>query len=500
MQILILLLFTWLIPQSGGQDNSTIQEINENTYRIALSFIDNPNFSPSEEQMNLALKAGITLLEITRPDQAEFANPDLLSLLYNADIRYTTAENLREKSDFYISEIETKYRDVSSNSSFNIAAIGIFTYPADFNPQFRSQAAEVADSLVRSLQKPVYYQSFSYSDLPRISNFSFAAANYQSGVSEINPAASPVIRFNPSNNTRRSLLDLETLLNGLLDLNETLVLLPAPWFFEVLEKQPGLSVTLNAHISGERVKFPLPAQENLPPDPNWEIILLIALFAGLISLYKYQPVLIQYSGRYFFNHSFFVADIMDGRLRNMATGLIFLGIHSLLTGLFFYTSSQLLFSSGGLKVLSEYFPVLFPVGFSEIAFFAWGTVSALVVHCVSIFWLFILNKQINQLNKAVNLYSWMFLLNIFLVSILVILKQVDLHLYISIAVIFLFLLTWFLSFNIAAVNGAKFLEKYRFLNLFLTAGLYSLILIGIVSYSLLNPYIYGIIELALRMP
>jgi hypothetical protein len=64
----------------------------------------------------------------------------------------------------------------------------------------------------------------------------------------------------------------------------------------------------------------------------------------------------------------------------------------------------------------------------------------------------------------------------------------------------IFILIWFFSFNIAAIDSSKFLENGRTLFLSGTVGVHVLLVIGIFVYLLYSPSVLEPILFAIELP
>src|SRR5690625_5978955 len=60
----------------------------------------------------------------------------------------------------------------------------------------------------------------------------------------------------------------------------------------------------------------------------------------------------QFALRYYFNHTFFMRDIMEGRVRNPKGAFYFLALQTLFSGLFVYTFLQSLFTEPGFSMIA----------------------------------------------------------------------------------------------------------------------------------------------------
>lgn len=502
MQLLIFLFLSWFfIGQSTPVESFQISQQDRPDYRIALSTVSNPSFTPTEDQFEKALASGITLFEIASSSNVTPYTEKNFSLLFSTDIPYPTVSFLQQNRNQVIQSVADDFIRLSARQQSFIAAVGLFRHPADFSPGFELIAGSIADSISGIIDKPLYYHSFGMeSSTPP--GFSFFADHIyvnklpQGSVT----VSSPVMFLEPSASLNKTLTVLSELMEASRALDESIIILPAEWFFQLQASHPSITSVLKNYTSGRLITMPLPAEDSKPGNANPSIILLLLIFAGLIIQYKYQPVLLQYVGRYFFNHSFFMADILDNRMRSVSPGLTFMGIHSLLNGLFVLTFLQTFFSQEGLQVLSYYFAPDFSNGYELFIAFIVSALIGLAIHLISVFWLRLLNRQINSFSKAINLYIWPFILTLIPVSVLVINLHTMMSGLLAILMSVIYLLTWLVSFAVASINAARRLEKYRALNIFFTVGLYSLIFTGICAAFLMIPSFYEPIELAFMLP
>ncbi len=502
MQLLIFLLFSWLFAgQISSDADSAINRQATSEYRIALSTVNNPSFIPTEEQLNIALSSGISLFEVPSSSDISIYTERNITILLHADILYPTASNLLQNQNLIIQEVTESYSRFSERQQSNIAAVGLFRFPADYSTDFNSISKFVADSISGVTNKPLYYYSSS-SQPATPSGFSFVVDHISTQEAQKIPLSlsSAVIYLEPSPSSRETLSALSDIMRATQSLNESIIILPADWFFRIQNDHPDLIPILENYTNGRILSMPLPAKRAGETSANPGIIILLIILAGLVVQYKYQPVILQFVGRYFFNHSFFMADIMDNRLRNVSAGLTFMGIHSIVNGLFFYTFFETLFTGKGLNVLSHYFAPFVPENFELPVIFIAATLVGLIVHLISVLWLRLVNRQINSFSKAINLYIWPFFITLIPTSLLVFnLHTLDSEFLAAIMAV-LYLLTWLLSFASASVNAARRLEKYRVLSIIFTIGLYSLLFTGLLLVLMLYPALFEPIELALEIP
>ena len=283
-------------------------------------------------------------------------------------------------------------------------------------------------------------------------------------------------------------------------LNESITILPARWFFNQVEQRSDLRYLIRDFTSGNNITFPLPQQPEPPPFINWSVILLLLIWGSYALHFRYQPIYSQSMTRYFSNHMFFVDDVMENRLRNVLPGFILLIQHALLTGLFVFACVEVLVSSLGLDVIRNYFPSLMFLESTTLSLFLSAVIVAVVLQTVSVIWIYVTNKKLTSFSQILNLYSWPLHLNLIVVTFLVVFNSVGFDEIWTLILITVFILIWFFSFNIAAIDSSKYLEKGRYLFLLGTVGIHVCIVIGILVYLLYSPSFLEPIIFAIELP
>lgn len=469
-------------------------------HRIALKISDSNGGSVSTEDISRARQIGIDMLEVSFPSPFNRSVLDDFYLLIDTDESFRTVYELNQNQESVINSVLMSYNLVPGNLQDNIAAVKLLNFPADYDDRFEAAIENVTSQLSNTIDKPLYYQSAFLNPGFGPEEIGFISGRFISGTDSLNNLQEPVLLFEPSENVSESLHSLEVLLNQSASQSDSIVIIPADWFFSMIEAHPAFSKIISLYLSGNSVSFPMPADEPEMPNVNWPIIFLLVIWASFIIHYKYQPMYMASLPRYFFNHSFFVHDIRRKRIRSSTSGMIVLFQHTLLTGFFFILLADAFLSQTGLDSLVTHFPVLFYPGLEKLCLFVIGLLLAFFSHIISIVWLHLMNKNLHQLNQTINLYSWPLHVNLVLVTLVVYFLQLsDAHGWLIVAVAAYFLV-WFSSFTIAAIDSSKFLEKYRALFLFLTVGIHSLLnVIGFVLIFWL-PFIYEPLEMAFLLP
>ena len=440
------------------------------------------------------------MLELSFPTSMSSSDLDRFYLLLDSNLQFTTEYQLTNKHELIGDLVRSTYNSVPNQLKDNIAAIKVFDSPADYRRTYSPSSDSLLSQLSVSVDKPLYYQSaFSEPEFP-IQNVDFYVSKIPAQPDSSIYTPSSLIFFQPSENAAASLQALQTILNQSLSETESLVIIPVDWFLSRSESQASFSTIISSDLNGEPVDFPMPAATSESPKANWPIILLLLIWASFILHYKYQPTYKAALPRYFFYHSFFVHDVMKLRIRNATQGVIILIQHAVITGFLFYLLADGFISDTGLQALSHHYPLLFFSGFEQISVFVIGIMTALISHIISIAWLYLPNKKLTQLKQVINLYSWPLHINLIIATVAVYFVQIQSAQNWTIAIVIIYLFFWFSSFVTAATDSAHFLEKFRALNLFLTIGLYFLLIITIFGFALWMPGIYQPIEMAFMFP
>lgn len=472
----------------------------EPRHRIALKVNNAENTALTSEQLQRVREIGIDLLEISFPTSIPTSELEPFYLLLDTEIDFTIENEVEADQDLILNSIQLSYNTVPSELRDNIAAIKVFDFPADFSASFSSSTDSLFFKLSESIDKPLYYQSaFSAPEYP-VHNVNFRSNRITAKTDSSSSTFSPILFFEPASNHVASLNELQALLNWSLNQPESLVIIPADWFLSQIESQSSFSMIISSYLEEESVDFPMPAQTSESSDANWPIILLLLVWASFVLHYKYQPMYKSTLPRYFFYHSFFVHDVKQQRIRSALPGIIVLLQHTFITGLLFYMLADGFISDLGLQSLSYHYSALFFSGFEELSIFILGVLFSLLFHIVSIAWLYLPNKKLKRLTQVVNLYSWPFHINLIIATIaFYIIKVLSAEDW-AIATVIVYFFFWFCGFIVAAFDSARFLNKFRVPNLFLTVGLYFLLIIASLILAIFLPDIYQPLEMAFKLP
>lgn len=493
MQFLLLVLLSFSTAESAAPAAS-----DQNNNRIGVSIDVHQSDTITAEQLRLFSEIGVQIIETDLPAAIPESAYQNFYFFLNAGPKYATPNLLLQNISQYKRSILDRVEDVPREISNRIVAVSALQYPYEKNSRFSANASVLADSLRQQIDQALYFQSIESSSDQIPNGFQFSSNRMETGFS--GPISSQYIHFFPSGSDRESLITLEHILNLTHDGRESVVILPATWLAEMLEKNPDLQYVFDRYHAGQIVEIPLPKEDATLPGMNWTVVLLLLIWASFVLHFKYQPIYAQSLTRYFTNHSFFVIDIMENRLRNLLPGIYLLLQHAFLTGLFLVVSVDLLVSRAGLNILEFYFPALFLFENTLMSLFTIGLFMAALLQSISIIWIYLPNREMNHFSQILNLYSWPLHINLFVVTALVIFNRVGFADTWVMALGILFIVVWFLSFNIAAIDGAKFLQQFRFLYLLITVGLHVLLVFGVIWYLLYSPAIIEPIQFAITAP
>lgn len=473
---------------------------NESEHRIALKISTPENSLLTSSQLDEIREIGIDLLEISFPTSIPTDDLEPFYLLLDSNIHFTIENDVSADQESIINSIQLGYNSVPDRLKNNVAAVKVFDFPSDYRPSFSSSADSLLIKLSSSIEKPFYYQSaFSKPEYP-VANVDFRVNRIDAKTDSNDTDFSAITFFEPSKNRVESLNKLEELLNRSLNEPESLIIIPADWFLSQTESQRAFATIISSYLDGKTVDFPMPAETSESADANWPIILLLLIWASFVLHYKYQPMYKATLPRYFFYHSFFIHDVIRQRIRSALPGIIVLFQHSVITGLFFFMLADSFVSDLGLQSLSYHYPAFFYSGFEKLSIFLIGVFFSLIFHVISIAWLYLPNKKLKQLAQVVNLYSWPFHINLIIATVAFYIVEVLSAQDLAIATIIVYFFFWFSGFIFAAVDSARFLNKFRIPNLILTVGLYFLLIIGALIIALWVPGIYQPLEMAFMLP
>jgi hypothetical protein len=473
---------------SVGQNADSIQHF------LAVDLTGQEAEPLTAEEMEMFREAGITIL-LTEPEttlpSGEITDFNLILFSGNS---YSTVRQIRSDPASLTENLIRGIENLQQSHQDHLAAIELFRFPNDRNPDFFSASAEIIDSLNSFTELPLFYSSAADSLNGAPGPFSYIA-----GIAAAGPDAdydfSSFVHFIPSENLRQTLQSLDQLLSVQLIPENSVIVLSADWLKTAMDSVPDLSAVLSYYTMGESIPMPLPAKTDEGPPANWSVVFLVLLWISVLLHMRFQPVYGQSMPRYFLHHPFYVIDVMEQRVRNSMPGMIVLVQHAVITALFIYVSADILITDLGLNALQAQLPDLFLFQSRLFSLSFAGFFIALILQGVSVLWIYLLNKELTNISQALNLYSWPLHVNLLIVTALVVLSQIGITGFWITVLGILFTVTWFMSFNMAAMDAAKFL-KARVLYLILTLGIHVIIVMALIWYLFYTPDIYEALQMA----
>ncbi|WP_069130648.1 hypothetical protein [Rhodohalobacter halophilus] len=463
-------------------------------HRIALSLEGElPNLS--EDQYQQASSGGIDFLLFNHLEQLQGVPVEPFYLIFQFPIEYPTLSKIESESSQFIREIISETNDLANRYPGKITSVGLFKYPNEIHPRFNVQAAAIADSVKAGVQLPVFFQTaLSDGSRPRPQHVDFRVYTDL----ENNPVQNRnAVHFRPSEDLRESLIRLEQLVVETLRHEESLIILPAEWYFQEISTKPDFEIIFSSYRDGVHIPFPIPYRAETPPAMNWNVIFLFVIFGSILVHARLQPAYLPSLSRYFFNHSFYLEDVLEHRIRNMIPGLIILLQHALTTGVIFYLSAEMLFNSIGLEVLRHHFSSILWTSNPYLSLFIFGFVLAVFLQVISVLWLHLPNKNLRHLSQTLNLYAWPLHINFLVAAIFIVLYGSNPGDTLIASILIAYLFVWFMSFNFAALDASKYLERLKLVYLLVTVGLH-ILLFGYLFWAAFNfPSIHEPLQMAL---
>lgn len=498
MLLLIILFLSWSLQPSSSSLNE-LEQSTESGNRIALSFDHNSTYFPTQSDLDNTLKAGIHLIEFSNPTYFSTRSIDNFFILIGTSDRYVTANRFETEMAGLIESTLITYRAFEDIHSDKLVGLKLFQFPADYKSTFKTLSENYIEVLSEEISLPFYYQSSKLLlEEGEVSPYRFVST-YLTNSDDIAFMPNRVLYFEPGPDDLETIKRLEELLKQSFEFNDSIILLPSDWFFELLESQPDLHLVFSNYAQGNLVPFPYPNIEAPMPDLNVSVALLLIIWVLMICLFKYRPNFPDTLYRYFLNHSFFATDTMENRNRNFSDAFIILLLHILTVALFFYTFTNQIFSKNGLDALSHNYPFLLISGSEPLSFFVLGLVLSIFSHFISIIWIYLLNKSMNRIGQAIQLYAWGLSVNFLIVTMIVTLSFWNVSPFWIYVLSALFILVWMMCFNIASIDGARSLERRRILNILLTFGLHTVLIIGLLLLLIMTPEAYEPLNLAIQL-
>lgn len=446
-------------------------------------------------------EAGLVIFEVEgyAPESVlDFVRDSDHTLFARQNREFVTFYHLQTKDSVYYQEDLSLIKYYRGELGDRAAAFGLFTYPDERVPAIIQLLNLYSDRFDFSEDNPYLYYLSAYTDLTGYpASFSFRSTRLTDPPE--NSLPSQVVHFMPDAADVQSLSDLREILEISLERSQSITLLPYSWFIRQAEQFDLFEQMIQSYTGSGNILAPLPRQPDERPSTNWPVILLILLLGSYLIHYRMSIYYRHSLLRYFINHNFFVASAIEYRLRSLAPGAVLFFQHVVICGLFTYLFAISVFTPLGLEAIYHSFPILNLFGNGAPGFFFSGMAAAFTLQSVSVLWIQITNKR-TRLNQSLTFYVWPLHLNFIVVLLMTALHQAgSAEIWILIFSL-LFVSILFFSFNIAALDIARFLTKFRVLYVISTVGLHLLLIVLLITAFLFYPPLSEPVGLALSLP
>ncbi|PKD42902.1 hypothetical protein [Rhodohalobacter barkolensis] len=493
LPLIVAFFLTWLSPVQQSVDDQNAAE-NGLGNRIALSLDSSINPDQKQQILDSASQIGIDLIHFTRPEQLNSLNVDDFFLIYQIPLNYSTVYEIQSESSEIIRQINESIRVVTDQYPGKVAATGLLRFPNEAHPQFTSIASQIASAVRQQTDSPLFYQSALQRGSAAPEGFDFFIQTYSS--LDDSPIHSAVY-FEPDARKPQAIQMLEKLFSESIQMDESVIIIPADWFVENIVENQDFTTIFAEYLDGNLIPFPIPYDPEVPPAMNWNVIFLFLILGSVLLHMRYQPVYTQALPRYFFNHSFFLIDVMEHRIRNVFPGIVILVQHAIITGIILYLTADSLFNSHSLNALTHHFPILFWSDNHFLSLFIVGFIMVLFMQALSVLWLHLPNKKLQFFSQTLNLYAWPLHINFLVATILIVLFGRDPNESMILTLLAIYLFVWFMSFNIAAFDGSKFMDRNSLVYILLTIGLHTLLFTFLIWITFYSPSISEPLQMAL---
>ena len=462
--------------------------------------------TPSDNQsafneLNKFADLGISLLIIdTQLKEETWRKIDSLGFSVYGDlsIEYPTVSTFASPDSALLDQISTGVNHFIAQPS--VASIGLFRLGQSRSDRFREALQPIIQQIDTTASAELYYTSLFSEPVPTDALIDFKLLQVKKPERLAKSAGSSKVR-------------------GYIDMGETTLLTPVKKLLEHAEKDsipvffysswlnnmtndhPEFAEALQHYAATGEVVFPLP-KEPRPAQPSHNLIVALMLFilCTFVLNYQYSPIYKKTISRYFLAHKFLVDDIMDRHVRTISPALVILFQHIIAMGIMMYCLGNVLIADAGWGALKHHYPDFFISQNPLMNLFLWGCLLSLVTHLISILWIRLTNKEVTHFSQVTLLYSWPLQLN-FVISLLIVTLMISGSFYGLIYILCtLFMLIFLGAFIITAFDTSDYLTKRRMGFLLGSAGIYSLLWIGLCIWVFSSSYLLDVLSLAVSLP
>ncbi|MFN1835984.1 hypothetical protein AB2B38_012035 [Balneola sp. MJW-20] len=429
-----------------------------------------------DEDLDLYLRSGFDIVEVNSPvtPQAIAALRDYgFEIWLNAGPQYLTFKEISESGEQIGGRIALLMNQYNSDST--LTHIGLITDSQTEHPASRRIMEKLVSDLSENGSKTLYFTL----------NKKLISLNDSSVTGQI---------FIKEDYNRTQLPALSDSLDRFSTENKVLFL-NSGWYTDAVVDYPDLPEHLFAYSQENSGIFPLPEIRTTGNNFRPSVVLLILLWGVIAYMLKYIPTYRQMLLRYFTAHQFYVDDIIQYRERSAGSGAVMLLVHAVTGGLIFTIAAESLLSEASLAALFHHAPALTILGEGSASVFADSFMLIILVQIIALLWLYLPNKEIRHFSQIINLYSWLFHLDIILATFIATFYLSGSSDFWILSTVIVYILIWFVAFNITAFDASRALISGKNLYFILTIGLHSLISIGVLILSFTYAEIWSVIDL-----
>ena len=435
------------------------------------------------EQLEEFSELGVTHIEVSHPVPSsimELLERSNLAVLIRSGNRFFTVSEIGVQSD----QLTQNYIDFAEQYRpyLNVAGLGLLSHSHFEHPLFSDVFNPIIDSL-----STVSNKSFYFFQREKWYNF----GNPQQPFGTFYPDQS----YQPSD-----LFAFDSAMHSLIATNsDQLLFIQSSWFLEAISQYPELSNSLIEYQEKNLWELPFPNTNDQGVAANWMVLILLLLWAALAIQMKYLPYVRPLIVRFYLAHRFYVDDILHYRERYLAPGILMMVKHAIFGGLVFYIVAKILLSQHGIAAFFHHLPFFAITGSNYFSFFFFGLILILLTQILALLWLHLPAKSLDHFSQTVNLYAGSFYIDFLIITLMITLFVAQIGSSLTLIFAAVYVLIWFLAFNLAAFDASRSMGSGRFLYLFLTIGLHTVLSFAAVLLILLNTNLIEILNLAISL-
>ena len=448
------------------------------------------------EQLHTFNNLGISIIKLTPPVPSEVWTTieDLgLTVYGDLNIKYPTAQVFADPDSLLLDNLKERSSKLLNNVS--VQAIGFFSYGSIQNNQFRTTIIPFVTELNDAGSHAIYATLSPSQTVPNdtlavdflIEDVSITSDNI-SDLSVPNHPKIDAYQYRPSASLKKYLTPFKQFIDITGEYSQRTVFINGQWLLSSIEIHSSFSTTIQSLTSKEDPIFLMP-NESLPSSQQSAIpillLLIIWISAGIH--YNTSPLYRKSLFRYFNAHKFFIDDIFQRHIRSASPALILIFQNTVLMGAALFAFVQASINSFGLNALFYHLSFLSLFGSGAGSLAIWTALFSVAISFLSIFWLYISHKRISSLTQIATIYAWPLQLNLLFVTALIALFASGGPL-------------WLIStIALVTVLVQLFVPSHTLLYLFVTSGLYLIIIAGLFIWGMVTPSLKSVLALTISL-